>query len=78
MLASLGGSEGISPSYVERGRDSWRAFFEWFPQGDATISYVLRLNGAGRFSLPATRVEAMYTPDIFAMVPNGAMTVTTK
>ena len=66
---------GVQPGYVERGRDAWRAYFEWVPRGRFTISYVVRLNGTGRFGLPPTRVEAMYSPDIRAQVPNAELQV---
>ncbi|MBO9621753.1 MAG: alpha-2-macroglobulin [Sphingomonas sp.] len=76
MLASEGGtSDGVSPNWIERGRDAWRAYYGWVPRGSFTISYVMRLNAAGRFSLPATRVEAMYSPEIRAQLPNQAMVV---
>jgi alpha-2-macroglobulin len=76
MLANQGGtSEGVSPSYIERGNDSWRAFYGWVPRGSFTVSYVMRLDAAGRFNLPATRVEAMYAPEIRAQLPNAVMAV---
>jgi alpha-2-macroglobulin len=76
MLASQGGtSEGVSPNYIERGRDSWRAFYGWVPRGSFTVSYVMRLDAAGAFNLPATRVEAMYAPEIRAQLPNAVMKV---
>ncbi len=76
MLADQGGTkEGVSPSYVERGFDSWRAFYGWVPRGSFTVSYVMRLDAAGKFNLPATRVEAMYAPEIRAQLPNAVMTV---
>jgi uncharacterized protein YfaS (alpha-2-macroglobulin family) len=76
MLAAEGGtSDGVSPNWIERGRDAWRAYYGWVPRGSFTISYVMRLNAAGRFSLPATRVEAMYSPEIRAQLPNQAMVV---
>ena len=70
MLGEGGDSDGVQPSYIERGNDSWRGFFAWVPRGRFTVSYALRLNGAGRFSLPPTRVEAMYSPSVRAQVPN--------
>ncbi len=66
---------GAQLAYVERGNDSWRGFFSWVPRGTFTISYVMRLNGAGRFGLPPTRVEAMYSPEVNAMLPNAPVTV---
>jgi alpha-2-macroglobulin len=76
ILAQLGNSgDGVTPSYVERGRDAWRGYFDWVPAGKFTVSYAVRLNGTGRFNLPPTRVEAMYSPDIRAQVPNGGIEV---
>ncbi len=75
MLGDGGASEGVQPSYVERGNDSWRGFFAWVPRGRFAVSYAVRLNGAGRFSLPPTRVEAMYSPSIRAQVPNAPVVV---
>ena len=74
-LVQGGESEGMQPSYVERGRDAWRSYFAWLPRGTATLSYTLRLNAAGRFNLPPSRVEAMYSPAIRAQVPNDPVTV---
>ena len=78
MLGEGGESEGVSPAYIERGREAWRGYFAWVPQGRFTVSYTMRLNGAGRFQLPASRVEAMYSPDIRAAVPVGSVTVGLK
>ncbi|HSI17032.1 MAG TPA: alpha-2-macroglobulin family protein, partial [Sphingomonas sp.] len=76
MLADAAGSgSGVQPSYVERGRDAWRAYFGWVPRGSFTVSYVMRVNSAGTFSLPATRVEAMYSPEIRSQVPNQPVIV---
>ena len=75
MLGEGGASAGVQPSYVERGNDSWRGFFAWVPRGRFTVSYAVRLNGAGRFSLPPTRVEAMYSPSVRAQVPNAPVVV---
>ena len=75
MLSAGETGSGASPSYVERGRDAWRGYFAWLPRGTATVSYTLRLNGAGRFSLPPSLIEAMYAPAIRASVPNAAVVV---
>jgi uncharacterized protein YfaS (alpha-2-macroglobulin family) len=74
-LAQGGAAEGTQPSYIERGKDGWRGYFAWLPRGTAVVSYTLRLNGAGRFNLPPSRVEAMYSPSIRAQVPNAPVTV---
>ncbi|MDF2493776.1 Ig-like domain-containing alpha-2-macroglobulin family protein [Sphingomonas sp.] len=75
MLQSGNDGEGVSPAYVERGRDAWRGYFAWVPRGRFEVSYSLRLNGAGRFSLPPSRVEALYSPSIRAAVPNVPVVV---
>jgi uncharacterized protein YfaS (alpha-2-macroglobulin family) len=69
------GANGLSPAYVERGQDSWRGFYDWMPRGTFVAEYVVRLNSPGRFSLPPTRVEAMYSPAIRAQLPNAHMTI---
>jgi uncharacterized protein YfaS (alpha-2-macroglobulin family) len=66
---------GAQLAYVERGNDAWRAFFSWVPRGKLTVSYLVRLNAAGRFNLPPSRVEAMYSPAIRAQLPNAPVTV---
>lgn len=75
LTSQADGGSGVQPSYVERGRDAWRAYFGWVPRGSFTVSYVMRLNSAGEFQLPPSRVEAMYSPEIFAAVPNRPVTV---
>jgi uncharacterized protein YfaS (alpha-2-macroglobulin family) len=75
MLAAQASGTDWQPSYVERGRDSWRGHYAWMPAGTHAVEYVVRLNGSGRFTLPPTRVEAMYSPAIRGQWPNGAMTV---
>ena len=75
LAAATGGGEGVSPVYVERGRDAWRGYFDWVPAGRFTVRYAVRLNGTGRFNLPPTRVEAMNSPDIRAQVPNKGIEV---
>lgn len=63
------------PAHIERGADSWRAYFDTLPRGRHRISYTLRLNTAGRFVLPPARVEAMYAPENFAELPLAAVEV---
>jgi len=63
------------PSYIERGFDAWRAYFDWLPRGQTNVEYVLRINNDGRFLMPPTRVEAMYSPEINAALPNQPVIV---
>jgi len=75
MLREGGADEGAYPAYTEAARGVWRAYYAWVPRGRFTASYAVRLNGAGRFNLPPSRVEAMYSPAIRAAVPNAAVAV---
>jgi uncharacterized protein YfaS (alpha-2-macroglobulin family) len=74
LAGQASGGDGW-PSYIERGNDAWRAYFGWLPQGRTTVEYALRINGSGRFQLPPTRVEAMYSPEIHAALPNRPLVV---
>jgi uncharacterized protein YfaS (alpha-2-macroglobulin family) len=75
LLAAEAGGEGAQPSYVERAKVGWRGYFAWLPQGTHSVEYVVRLNSSGRFTLPPTRVEAMYSPAVNGQYPNGAVTI---
>jgi uncharacterized protein YfaS (alpha-2-macroglobulin family) len=41
------------------------------PKGRFIVDYSVRLNNPGEFNLPATRVEAMYAPEMFGALPNA-------
>lgn len=60
---------------IERKEDLIRFYYEWFV-GDETIEYTVRFNQAGTYKLPVTRVEAMYSPDLFAELPESSWMVT--
>ena len=57
--------------FAERGFEGVRSYYEWVDKGEFQLEYTVRLNQAGKFSLPPTRVEAMYRPEAFAELPNG-------
>ena len=63
------------PAFEERGFEKFRAYYEYVPKGTFTVQYTLRLNQAGRFQLPTTRVEALYAPEAFGELPNAAIEV---
>jgi len=56
-------------AYEERAQDAYRASWEFMPRGRHVVEYTMRLNSAGRFALPPSRVEAMYAPDSFGELP---------
>jgi uncharacterized protein YfaS (alpha-2-macroglobulin family) len=74
LAAQAAGGTGW-PSYIERGLDAWRGYFGWLPKGRTSVEYAVRINAAGRFQMPPTRVEAMYSPEIHAALPNRPLDV---
>jgi uncharacterized protein YfaS (alpha-2-macroglobulin family) len=65
-------------AFEERRFDSFRAYYRFVPKGRWSIEYTVRLNNPGQFLLPATRVEAMYAPEMFGESPNAAVVVEPK
>lgn len=63
------------PVFTERGFDSYRAYFRYVPKGRSTLRYSVRYNTAGKFRLPASRVEAMYAPEMYAELPIAPITI---
>ncbi len=63
------------PVYEERSFEAFRAYYEYAPKGKWMVEYTVRLNQDGEFSLPPTRVEAMYAPEMFGVTPNAKMKV---
>ena len=63
------------PAFIERTHEAYRAYYEFVPKGKFKIEYTVRLNNPGRFDLPATRVEALYAPEMFGEVPNDTVRV---
>jgi len=62
-------------AFEERGFESWRAYYAFVPKGRFVVSYTVRLNSVGEFALPASRVEALYAPEMFAETPNARLRV---
>jgi len=60
---------------VERTFEAYREFYSWAPAGRWSIEYTLRLDLAGEFTVPPTRVEAMYAPESFAELPHDRLVV---
>ncbi|WP_428162360.1 alpha-2-macroglobulin family protein [Diaphorobacter sp.] len=63
------------PAFEERGFESFRSYYEYLPKGTVTVHYTLRLNNAGDFALPPSRVEALYAPEMFGEAPNARVKV---
>lgn len=62
-------------AYEERSFEAFRAYYRYVPKGQFTVEYTVRLNNPGTFGLPATRVEAMYSPEMFGESPNPTVSV---
>ena len=76
MLAQGEKRQGwVHPAFEERRFDAFRAYYSFVPKGSFTVEYSVRLNNPGSFVLPATRVEAMYAPEMFGAVPNTSLEV---
>ena len=58
-------------AYEERSFEAFRSYYGYLPRGKHVIEYTLRLSNAGRFTLPPTRVEALYAPETFGELPNA-------
>ncbi|MBV7539701.1 MG2 domain-containing protein [Acidovorax sp. sic0104] len=63
------------PAFEERSFESFRSYYEYLPKGTVKMEYTVRLNNAGDFALPPSRVEAMYAPEMFGEFPNARVKV---
>lgn len=61
---------GPVPSYIERGQEGYRAYYRHVPRGPFELEYTVRLNLAGTFHTPPTRVESLYQPDVYGVLPS--------
>ncbi len=62
-------------AFEERSFEAYRSYYEYLPKGRHVVEYTVRLNNAGTFSLPPTRIEAMYAPESFGEAPNATLAV---
>jgi hypothetical protein len=61
--------------FEERSFEAYRSYYQFLPKGLSKIQYTIRLNNVGEFSLPPSRVEAMYAPEMFGEAPNARIRV---
>jgi uncharacterized protein YfaS (alpha-2-macroglobulin family) len=69
-----GGGDGWA-AFEERSFESFRSYYQFLPKGVVKMEYTIRLNNVGEFSLPPSRVEAMYAPEMFGEAPNARVKV---
>ncbi len=62
-------------AFEERSFESFRSYYEFLPKGVVKMEYTVRLNNVGEFSLPPSRAEAMYAPEMFGESPNARVSV---
>jgi uncharacterized protein YfaS (alpha-2-macroglobulin family) len=62
--------------YEEKSHANFISYAAYLPRGTYRLNYRVRLNSAGEFNLPPSRVEAMYSPETFGEVPNANWKVT--
>lgn len=62
-------------AFTERSAEALRRYYEYVPRGSFSTEYTIRLNCEGLFNLPPTRVEALYSPDIYGETPNAMMEI---
>ena len=62
-------------AYEERSFEAYRAYYQYLPRGEVKLQYTMRLNNAGQFKLPPTRVEALYAPEMFGEAPSPQVRV---
>ena len=75
LLAGDGNRRGASPDWQEHRTAAYRAFWQTLGPGSAMIEYRIRLGSAGRFTLPPAHAEAMYAPEVQALLPGAALVV---
>ncbi|CAM3564362.1 alpha-2-macroglobulin family protein [Polaromonas hydrogenivorans] len=63
------------PAFEERSFEAFRSYYEYLPKGVLKLDYTVRLNNAGSFALPPSRVEALYAPEMFGEAPNARVKV---
>ncbi len=65
----------VNPAYEERSFEAYRAYFDYLPKGTWTVEYTVRFNNEGTMNLPQTRIEAMYSPEMFGELPNQPVNI---
>ncbi len=65
----------VWPAFEERSFEAFRSYYEYVPKGTWAIEYTIRLNAGGELNMPPTRVEALYSPEMFGELPNPAVRI---
>jgi hypothetical protein len=65
----------VWPAFEERSFEAFRSYYEFVPKGNWIIEYTIRLNNEGTMHMPPSRVEAMYSPEMFGELPNAPLRI---
>ena len=75
VLNARGGESSWPSEYEEKSLSNFISYAAYLTSGTYKTNYRFRLNSAGVFKLPPTRVEAMYSPEVFGEMPNAEFNV---
>lgn len=70
--------QGWPTEFEEKSQSNFISYAAYLPRGTYSLNYRVRLNAAGEFKLPPSRVEAMYAPESFGEIPNANWKVNSK
>jgi len=75
-LAQKGGQEWWGGFHrAENYDDRIQIFADYLTQGEHSYSYLVQATTPGLYRMPATRVEQMYQPEVFALTAGGEVVV---
>ncbi len=72
---NLNNDNYLWPSFVERAFEGYRAYYDYVPKGTFELRAQSEQTRPGTFQMPATRVEALYEPEMFGESPNAPFVV---
>jgi uncharacterized protein YfaS (alpha-2-macroglobulin family) len=62
-------------THVEKQDDRVLLFADWLPEGMHSYTYLMRATTLGTFTLPPTRAEEMYKPEVYGRTTGGKLKV---
>ena len=62
-------------NHTEMRDDRALLFADYLPAGVSTFTYLVRVTSFGTFSMPSTRAEGMYEPEVFGQTSSRVITV---
>lgn len=62
-------------NHTEKYFDRMLLFSDYLSKGEHEYSYIVRATYAGRFNMPATKAEEMYTPEVYGNTPSAVIDI---